>query len=94
MALQNVVDQTQALQVLKSKGIDIRPADLAFLSPYATNKFKRFGEYPTHLKPDAMPTETTLPKQGFRDLAGFYTNLTDGPAITNRPRLQPSRPAI
>lgn len=61
VALQNVVDQTQALHVLKSKGIDIRPSDLAFLSPYATSKLKRFGEYPTDLKPDAMPTQTTLP---------------------------------
>jgi TnpA family transposase len=61
VALQNVVDQTQALHVLKSKGIDIRPSDLAFLSPYATSKLKRFGEYPTNLKPDAMPTQTTLP---------------------------------
>jgi len=61
VALQNVVDQTQALHVLKSKGIDIRSSDLAFLSPYATSKLKRFGEYPTNLKPDAMPTQTTLP---------------------------------
>jgi TnpA family transposase len=61
VALQNVVDQTQALHVLKSKGIDIRPSDLVFLSPYATSKLKRFGEYPTDLKPDAMPTQTTLP---------------------------------
>jgi len=60
VALQNVVDQTQALHVLKCKGIDIRQSDLAFLSPYATSKLKRFGEYPTNLKPDAMPTQTTL----------------------------------
>lgn len=61
VALQNVVDQTQALHTLKSKGISIRPADLAFLSPYATSKLKRFGEYSTDLKPEAMPTRTTLP---------------------------------
>ena len=61
VALQNVVDQTQALHALKSEGIDIRPSDLVFLSPYATSKLKRFGEYPTDLKPDAMPTRTTLP---------------------------------
>lgn len=61
VALQNVVDQTQALHALKSKGVDIRPGDLAFLSPYATSKLKRFGEYPTDLKPDAMPTRTKLP---------------------------------
>jgi TnpA family transposase len=61
VALQNVVDQTQAIHTLKAKGVSIRPADLAFLSPYATSKLKRFGEYPTDLKPEAMPTRTTLP---------------------------------
>jgi TnpA family transposase len=62
VALQTVVDQTQALHTLKSKGISIRPADLAFLSPYATSKLKRFGDYPTDLKPEAMPTCTSLPR--------------------------------
>ena len=61
VALQNVVDQTQALHVLKSKGINVRAADLAFLSPYATSKLKRFGDYPTDLQPESMPTCTTLP---------------------------------
>jgi TnpA family transposase len=60
VALQNVVDQTQAIHTLKSKGVSIRPTDLAFLSPYATSKLKRFGEYPTDLQPEAMPTQTTL----------------------------------
>ena len=32
VALQNVVDQTQALHTLKSKGVNIRAADLAFLT--------------------------------------------------------------
>lgn len=61
VALQNVVDQTQALHTLKSKGINIRLADLTFLSPYTTSKLKRFGKYPTDLKPKAIPTQTTLP---------------------------------
>ena len=61
VALQNVVDQTQALHTLKSKGVNIRAADLAFLSPYATSKLKRFGDYSTDLKPEAMPARTTLP---------------------------------
>jgi TnpA family transposase len=61
VALQTVVDQTQALHALKSQGIDIRVADLAFLSPYATSKLKRFGDYPTHLNPEPLPTLTTLP---------------------------------
>ena len=60
VALQNVVDQTQAIHTLKSKGVSIRPTDLAFLSPYVTSKLKRFGEYPTDLQPEAMPTQTTL----------------------------------
>jgi hypothetical protein len=56
-----VVDQTQALHALKSEGVRIGLADLAFLSPYSTSKLKRFGDYPTNLKPEAMPTTTTLP---------------------------------
>jgi TnpA family transposase len=61
VALQNVVDQTQALHTLKSQGVDIRTADLAFLSPYATSKLKRFGDYPTQLNPEPLPTLTTVP---------------------------------
>ena len=61
VALQNVVDQTQALHILKADGVSIRPADLAFLSPYATSKLKRFGDYPIDLKPESMPTCMALP---------------------------------
>jgi Tn3 transposase DDE domain len=43
VALQTVVDQTQALHALKSKGSRIDLADVAFLSPYATSKLKRIG---------------------------------------------------
>lgn len=50
VALQTVVDQTQALHALKSDGVRIDLADLAFLSPY-----------PTNLIPEAMPITTTLP---------------------------------
>ncbi|MEI6760642.1 MAG: nuclear transport factor 2 family protein [Betaproteobacteria bacterium] len=39
--------QTQALHALKSQGNTIRAADLAFLSPYAASKLKRFDDYPT-----------------------------------------------
>jgi hypothetical protein len=56
-----LVEQTQALSALRSKGVHIRPADLAFLSPFSTSKIKRFGDYPTNLKPEAMPTRMTLP---------------------------------
>jgi len=62
VALQTVVDQTQALNTLKSNGIDIRTSVLAFLSPHATSKLKRFGDYPTDLKPEAMPICTALPQ--------------------------------
>ena len=62
VALQTVVDQTQALHTLKSNGINIRTSDLAFLSPYATSKLKRFGDYPTDLVPEAMPTCMNLPQ--------------------------------
>ncbi len=58
--LQTVVDQSQALHTLKSKGVNFRTSDLAFLSLYATSKLKRLGDYPTDLKPEAMPTCTAL----------------------------------
>jgi TnpA family transposase len=61
VALQTVVDQTQALRSLNSKGVRIDRADLAFLSPYPPSKLKRFGDFPTHLQPEAMPATTTLP---------------------------------
>jgi hypothetical protein len=60
VALQTVVDQTRVLHALKSEGVRIGLSDLALLSPYATSKLKRFGDYPTNLKPEAMPI-TTLP---------------------------------
>jgi Tn3 transposase DDE domain-containing protein len=52
VVLQNVVDQTQTLHALKSEGVAIEPADLPYLSPYATRNLKRFGDYPTELKPE------------------------------------------
>jgi hypothetical protein len=52
--------ELQALHALKTEGVRIGRADLAFLSPYATSKLKRFGDYPTNLKPKGMPTATTL----------------------------------
>jgi len=61
VALQNVVDQTQALHALKADGVAINPADLAFLSPYATSHLKRFGDYPTELTPEPRPLEMALP---------------------------------
>jgi Tn3 transposase DDE domain len=61
VVLQNVVDQTQALHALKSEGVAIEPADLPSLSPYATRNLKRFGDYPTELKPEPAPQLQALP---------------------------------
>jgi TnpA family transposase len=61
VALQNVVDQTQALHALKSEGARFSNADLAFLSPYGTSNLKRFGNFPTDLVPDPLPVERGLP---------------------------------
>jgi hypothetical protein len=47
---------------------------------YATSKLKRFGDYPTDLKPEAMPARTTLPVLDFGDVAGFRANLTGRPS--------------
>jgi hypothetical protein len=38
VALQNVVDQTQALRQLQAEGISIDPRDLSFMSPYNISK--------------------------------------------------------
>ncbi len=46
LAPQNLDNQTQAVHWLKPKGLDICPANMAFPSPYATGKFKRFGDLP------------------------------------------------
>ena len=46
VVLQNVVDQTLALHVLKSEGTRFSNADLAYLSPYGTSNLKRFGQFP------------------------------------------------
>ncbi len=54
VALQNVVDQTQALHQLKAKGVAINTGNLAFLTPYATSKLKRFGNYPTRFDPEPL----------------------------------------
>ncbi len=82
VALQTVVDQTQALHALKSKGVSIDLADLAFLSPYPTSKLKRFGDYPTNLTPEAMPITTgasrgTNPTQQLRSV-GAAIGFTGG----------------
>jgi len=61
VALENVVEQTLSRQALKSKGVSIRPSDLALLIQNTSSKLKRFGEYPTVLTGGAMPTRTTLP---------------------------------
>jgi TnpA family transposase len=61
VALQNVVDQTQAIHALKAEGVAIRHDDLAFLSPYGTANLKRFGDYPTDLTPDPAPLDRGLP---------------------------------
>jgi TnpA family transposase len=61
VALQTVADQTQALHALKSDGVRVDRTDLAFLSPYPTSKLKRFGDFPIHLQPEAMPATMTLP---------------------------------
>lgn len=61
VVLQNVVDQTNALHLLRSEGALIRHVDLTFLSPYATSNFKRFGDYPTDLRPEPVPVLRDLP---------------------------------
>ena len=81
VASQTVVGQTQALYTLRSKGVNICTSDLAFLSPYATSKLKRFGDDPTDMNPEGMSTRMTLRLWCLVDVAGFYSNLADRPNI-------------
>ncbi|GAB4431227.1 MAG: Tn3 family transposase [Chloroflexi bacterium OHK40] len=43
--LHNVYDMTAVLRDLIAEGFEVRPQDIATLSPYLTNHIKRFGEY-------------------------------------------------
>jgi Tn3 transposase DDE domain len=61
VVIQNVVDQTNALHLLRSEGAIIRHSDLTFLSPYATSNLNRFGDYPTDLRPEPVPVLRDLP---------------------------------
>ncbi len=58
VALQNVVDQTQALHQLQAEGVSIDPRDLSFMSPYNISKSKRFGDYPTKFSPEPLAADT------------------------------------
>jgi hypothetical protein len=61
MALQNVVDQTQALQAFKSEGARIKHAALGFLSPCARGKLKHFRDDAADLEPDPLPMTEAVP---------------------------------
>lgn len=71
VALQTMVDQTQALHTLNSEGAAISHADLAFLSPYPTSNLKRFGDYPTDLIPEPAPLIRALPARVNRRSGGM-----------------------
>lgn len=60
VALQNVVDQSQALRSMIAEGIPVNLADCAHLSPYPTQHLKRFGDYPKDLAPDPEPPTKSL----------------------------------
>ncbi len=45
LGLQNVIDISSVVQELRREGWSITKADLACLSPYLTEHFKRFGDY-------------------------------------------------
>jgi TnpA family transposase len=60
VALQNVVDQSQALRSMIAQGVPVNLADCAYLSPYPTAHLKRFGDYPKDLSPEAEPPTKSL----------------------------------
>ena len=45
LILQNVIDISSIIQELRREKWSITSADLACLSPYLTEHFKRFGDY-------------------------------------------------
>lgn len=49
LSLQNVIDISSIVQELRREKWSITKADLAFLSPYLTEHFKRFGDYTINL---------------------------------------------
>lgn len=53
--LQNVADQTQALNSLHEEGNAYDRNDLGFLSPYGTSHLKRFGEYRAEHQAEMQP---------------------------------------
>ena len=57
VVVQNVVDQTEVLHLLKSKGVEFEIADLAHMSPYWTHNLKLYGDFPngSEARSDAEP---------------------------------------
>jgi hypothetical protein len=43
---------------MKAEGLEIRAEDAAFLSPYGTSKWKRFGDYRTAYDPEPLGPRT------------------------------------
>ena len=58
--LQNVADQTKALNEMERSGETYSRGDLAFLSPYGTSHLQRFGEYRTEFQADPYPDALKL----------------------------------
>lgn len=52
----NALDIAEIVRQLLEEGWEINPEDLAQVSPYLTERIKRFGEYSTHelgIEPEA-----------------------------------------
>lgn len=60
--LQNVADQTQALNEMQADGQEVSRDDLSFFSPYGTHNWKRFGDYRSEYRAEPLPETTQLAK--------------------------------
>ena len=58
--LQNVADQTQALNEMQADGQEVSRDDLSFFSPYGTHNWKRFGDYRSEYRAEPLPETTQL----------------------------------
>jgi len=58
--LQNVADQTQALNEMQADGQEVSRDDLSFFSPYGTHNWKRFGDYRSEYRAEPLPEMTQL----------------------------------
>jgi len=75
VALQNVVDQSQAFHALRAAGVPFKIQHLAYRSPNPTSKLKRFGAYPTQWEPEPIPASKGHPYEACGPLWQVFARI-------------------